>query len=125
MATSLIEQPPPAEPRRTLGSVLSRAAVVLGVFVAVIGLVGAVLVATALHSSESRDSKATFESSTALLALQLTSEVARYVDATTSLAASFGTHDVLNLEDFNSVTEPLPAALVNGIESVSYVIESG
>jgi signal transduction histidine kinase len=105
-----------------LRQVFSRSALVLGVGVAVCGLFASILVANALRTSEDRDSRATFETSAALLSLQLSSEVARYVDATTSLAASFGAHDVLQKEDFDSVTAPLNAGQLNGIQSVAYVV---
>jgi signal transduction histidine kinase len=101
---------------------LSRSATVLAVAVCCLGLMSALLVASALSRSEDRDERATFESSAALLSLQLTSEVARYVDAATSLAASLGAHDVLHAADFDSVTSPLNAGQLNGIESAAYVV---
>lgn len=101
---------------------LARSATGLAVAVAITSLVGTLLVANALRFSEERDQRATFDASAALLSLQLTSEVARYVDATTSLAASFAAHDVLDANDFNSVTAPINAGQLNGMESVAYVI---
>jgi signal transduction histidine kinase len=103
---------------------LARSAKVLAIGVSCLGLVSALLVASALSRSEDRDERATFESSAALLSLQLTSEVARYVDAATSLAASLGAHDVLHGADFDSVTSPLNAGQLNGIESAAYVIST-
>ncbi len=100
----------------------TRSGLYVAVVVLLVGLAVSWTAADALVGVQSRTAGQLMDRRTALAQASVTTEVRRYLDALSTVAAGVGSHDRLTADTFQSLTAPLTNENLVGVASIGFVV---